>query len=265
MDTPVFFTSRGMKARGKGLPTHTHEDAQLTFAASGMVQIHTDAGRWLVPPLLAVWVPAGVPHRAEVLTDAELWIVHCRPAAWAPATRAERAFAVRVTPLLRALLDAAFTTDVDAHKADLLGRLMLHELTETADAPTFLPMPATPAARRVAERAIADPAHRLDLAALAHRAATSVRTASRLFPLETGLTFKAWRQRARIVHAMDRLGRGDAIARVCAACGFATTAAFAAAFRQVTGITPTMFLGRQAAAPGVRQPGDRPSRKAVRS
>lgn len=245
MDTPVFFTSSGFKARGKGLPTHTHEHAQLTFAASGMVQIHTDAGRWLVPPLLAVWVPAGMPHRAEVLTDAELWIVHCRTAALTPALADGRAFAVRVTPLLRALLDAAFTAQVDAQKADLLGQLMLHELTETIDAPTFLPMPTSAAAGRVAARAIADPGNRLDFAALTQRAATSVRTVSRLFPSETGLTFKAWRQRARIVHAMERLGRGDSIARVATACGFATTAAFSAAFRQVTGMTPTMFVGRQ--------------------
>ena len=99
-----------MKARGAGLPMHAHGEAQLTFAASGTVQVHTEQGRWLVPPQLAVWVPAGVPHRIEVLADAELWMVHWQPAAlrgWAPPTLPDRAFALRVTPLLRALLDAA--------------------------------------------------------------------------------------------------------------------------------------------------------------
>ena len=28
---------------------HAHGDAQLTFAASGIVQVHTGEGRWLVP------------------------------------------------------------------------------------------------------------------------------------------------------------------------------------------------------------------------
>lgn len=249
MDQRVFFTSQGMKARGKGLHPHTHEEAQLTFAASGMVQVHTDAGRWLVPQQLAVWVPAGVPHRAEVLTDAELWILHCpvrAVEAWAPASLPDRAFAVRVTPLLRALLDAAFRTEVDPEKSELLGRLMLHELSEVADAPTFLPMPTGSAGRRLAELAIADAGALLDLAELASRAATSVRSASRIFPAETGLTFKAWRQRARIVHAMDRLGRGEPVSRVCAACGYATTAAFSAAFRQVTSTTPRAFASELA-------------------
>ena len=254
MPEQPFTVHRGVKHRGKGLPVHTHGEAQLTFAASGIVQVHTEAGRWLVPPQLAAWVPAGVAHWVEVLTDAELWTVHWQPSAargWAPSALLGRAFALRVTPLLRCLLVAAFAADTGPKKTELVVRLMLHELTEVADAPTFLPLPTSPAARRVADLAFSDHRNRLDLDELASRAATSVRTVSRLFPTETGLTFKAWRQRARIVHAMDRLARGAAIARVSVEAGFASTAAFSCAFRQVTAMTPTMFLGRTdgAAAP----------------
>ena len=167
---------------------------------------------------------------------------------WSPPTLLDRAFALRVTPLLRSLLDAAFATDTGPEKAALLVRLMLHELTETADAPTFLPLPTSLVGRRVADLAFGDPQNRLDVSELASRTATSVRTLSRLFPAETGLTFKAWRQRARIVHAMDQLAKGNAIARVSAEAGFASTAAFSCAFRQVTAMTPTTFLGRPATA-----------------
>ena len=142
-----FTIHRGTKPRGKGLPMHAHGEAQLTFAASGMVQVHTGEGRWLVPPQLAVWIPAGIPHRVEVLTDAALWMVHWQPAAeqeWAPPTLRRRAFALRVTPLLRSLLAAAFAADTGPEKAELVVRLMLHELTETADAPTFLPLADQP-------------------------------------------------------------------------------------------------------------------------
>jgi AraC-like DNA-binding protein len=245
MGTPSFTVSQGQKLRGKGLPMHKHREGQLTFATSGVVQIHTKEGRWLAPPLLAVWVPAGVEHMAEVLTDAELRIVHCQPEAVAwirPSLAIDRAFAVRMTPLLAALLEAAFVSGVPQSKIDLLGQLMLYELAETVDAPTFLPMPSSAVALRVAELAIDDPKGRFDLHDLATQAATSERTASRLFPAETGLTFKGWRQRARIVHAIDRLGSGLSIARVASVCGFSSTAAFSAAFRQVTRMSPTEFL-----------------------
>ncbi len=247
MPDQPFTIHRGCKPRGMGWPMHAHGEAQLTFAASGMVQVHTEAGRWLVPPQLAAWIPAGVAHQVEVLTDAELWMVHWQTPAmrkWSPPTLLDRAFALRVTPLLRSLLDAAFVPSIEPGKAELLVRLMLHELNMTADAPTFLPLPTSPIGQRVAEVAFADHQNRLDVAELAARAATSVRTLSRLFPAETGLTFKAWRQRARIAHAMDRLARGNAIAQVSAEAGFASTAAFSCAFRQVTAMTPTTFLGR---------------------
>jgi AraC-like DNA-binding protein len=242
-----FIIHRGTKLRGMGLPMHAHEEAQLTFAASGAVQVHTDEGRWLVPPQLAVWVPAGVLHRVEVLTDAELWMVHWQPSAvreWAPPGPLDRAFALRVTSLLRSLLAAAFAADLRPEKAELVVRLMLYELTETVDAPTFLPMPTSLVGRRVADLAFSDHQNQLNVGELASRAATSVRSASRLFPVETGLTFKAWRQRARIVHAMHRLAGGIPIAQVSTESGFASTAAFSYAFRQVTAMTPTTFLSQ---------------------
>ncbi len=246
MSESLFTVHRAIKPRGTELPMHAHDEAQLTFAAAGMVQVYTDAGRWLVPPQLAVWVPPGVTHRVEALTDTELWLVHWQReaiAAWAPPSLLTRnAFALRIGPLLRALLDAAFATSLEAEKTALVVRLMLHELMDTTDAPTFLPWPTSPVGRRVAELAFADHRQRLSFSELASRAATSVRSASRVFPLETGLTFKTWRQRARIVRAIDRLARGEAIAQVARESGFGSTAAFSFAFRQVTAMAPSEFV-----------------------
>ena len=247
MLAPSFSIHRGAKQRGKGLPMHAHNEAQLTFAVSGTVQMHTSKGRWLVPSQLAVWIPAGTAHQLEVLSDAELWMVQWKPSvaqAWAPPIALDEAFALRVTPLLRSLLTAAFDAAIGPDKAELIARLILHELTDTAQAPTFLPLPTSAAGRRLADVALGDMQNLLSLADLAARAATSVRSASRIFPEETGLTFKAWRQRARIVQAMDRLARGTPIARVATQCGFSSTAAFSCAFRQVTALTPTQFLGQ---------------------
>jgi AraC-like DNA-binding protein len=243
-----FRIHRTTKQRTEILPFHEHEEGQLTFAASGMVQIHTDAGVWLVPPQLAAWVPAGVRHRLETMTEAELWMVHCDPAAvkvWNVPTSLDRAFALRVTPLLRSLLDEAVSIDPASDKAELVVRLMLYELTAMPDAPTFLPLPTSPLGRRVADLVVADRQNQMDLVEIASRAATSVRTISRLFPTETGLTLKAWRQRARIVRTIERLAQGDAPAEIAREAGFASTAAYSYAFRQITATTPTAFMSRK--------------------
>lgn len=242
---PSFSIHRTIKQRSETLPLHAHAEGQLTFAASGIVQVHTEGGIWLVPPQLAAWVPGGVHHHLEALTEAELWIVHWQPAAvkaWSDGIPLDRAFVLRVRPLLRSLLTEAVSTEPASSKAELLVRLMLHELTAMPEAPTFLPLPASAAARRVADLVLADHRNLLNLDELASRAATSTRTVSRLFPVETGLTLKAWRQRARIVRSMGQLAQGVAPGRIASEAGFANTAAFSCAFRQVTATTPTAFL-----------------------
>lgn len=243
---PLFSTQRRSKTRGTTVALHAHKEAQLIFAATGTMQVYTSAGRWLVPPQLAVWAPAGVPHRIELLSDTDLWMIFWHPAAlrkWARSQSLNREFALKITPLLRELIFAAFEPDALPERGELVARLILHELTETPDAPTFLPLPASAIGRRVADLAMADPKVNLDINELASRAATSARTISRVFPEETGLTFKAWRQRARIVFAIDELSGGNAISQVAARAGFASTAAFSFAFRQVTRMTPSAFLG----------------------
>ena len=160
LDRP-YTLQRSRKRRGEGLPLHAHDEAQLTFAASGALQIYTAEGRWLVPPQLAVWAPAGLPHRIEILTDAELWILHHRPLATearAPALRLDRAFALRVTPLLRALLAAAFAAEHGARK----GRSDRGANAPRADRDGRRPPPSCrcpPArvARRVVDLALDDP------------------------------------------------------------------------------------------------------------
>lgn len=240
----AFTIHRVSKPKGSSLPHHVHDEGQLTFAASGTVQVHTDEGVWLVPSQLVAWVPPGAPHRLDILTDADLWIILWREEAirdWAPPSFPGRAFVSQVTPLLRALLDEAVSAGAGTGKAELIVRLALHELTVLQDAPTFLPMPNSTLGRRLADLVMADYRNALDVSVLASRAATSVRSASRLFPLETGMTLKAWRQRARIVWSMEQLAGGKTIPAVAKQAGFSSAAAFSAAFRQVTATTPTAF------------------------
>ncbi|RXH24158.1 AraC family transcriptional regulator [Bradyrhizobium nanningense] len=231
--------------RGEVVGLHAHEEAQVIFAASGTLQVYTASGRWFVPPQLALWMPAGIPHRVDMLSDTELRMIYWYPSVlekWAPERPLDYIFASTVTPLLRELILSAFKVDTQPERSELTVRLILHELIETPDVPVFLPMPTSVVGRRVADLALGDPQMHLRISDLARRAATSIRTISRMFPTETGLTFKAWRQRARIALAIDRLSAGRGISQVAADVGFGSSAAFSFAFRQVTNMTPTAFL-----------------------
>jgi len=47
---------------GQSLPEHLHPEDQLLFASHGVMTVQTTNGLFVVPPLRAVWIPAGVAH-----------------------------------------------------------------------------------------------------------------------------------------------------------------------------------------------------------
>lgn len=234
--------------RGTHLGLHVHREAQLLFASSGIMQVTTPKGRWLVPPARAVWLPPGIEHAVDVLADIEMRALLVPPewlATHTEAARLDREFVVTVGPLLREVILAAFKSGISVKRIELLVEISLFELVEDEDAATFMPLPTDARARRVADLILADPANDRELEILAHAAGASARTITRLFSAETDLTFKEWRQRARIMAAVEVLGSGKtSIKQLAAQLGFSSVAAFGHAFRQIMGMTPSEMMRR---------------------
>lgn len=234
--------------RGTRLGLHVHREAQLLFASSGVMQVTTPKGRWLVPPARAVWLPPGIEHAVDMLADIEMRALLIPPdklASHPEAPRLESEFVATVGPLLRETILAAFKPDSHPRRLALLMELALFELAEDEDATTFMPMPTDARARRVADMILANPSSDSELELLAYTAGASARTITRLFPGETNLTFKEWRQRARIMAAVEALGNGQtSIKQLALQLGFSSVAAFGHAFRQIMGMTPSEMMRR---------------------
>ncbi|MDQ8732711.1 helix-turn-helix transcriptional regulator [Bradyrhizobium sp. LHD-71] len=234
---------------GVRLDPHMHREAQLVFAAKGVMQVQTPRGVWLVPPERAVWVPPRLEHAIDVLSDIEMRTVYFQ-SRWLAKQKVSAAianeFVVRVGALMREAVLAMFEPQCDTARKLTLARLVVMDLRDAGDASTFMPMPQHPKARQVANIILGDPTADRDLEELAAEAGISGRTLTRLFPAQTKLTLKSWKQRARVIAAIERLGQpGVSIKQVAAALGFSSTAAFSFAFRDVTGETPTAFLSRK--------------------
>jgi AraC-like DNA-binding protein len=232
--------------KGTRLDTHMHREAQLVYAARGMMQVTTPKGRWLVPPDRAVWVPARLEHAIDVLADIEMrtlyfdlsWLAHEQRS---DSLAAE--YVVRVSPLLHQAILALFDGGRNPDRIALLIRLVMLELHQAEDSATFIPLPHEPRCRRAADIVLADPTGSHEIETLARNVGTSARTLSRLFASETQLSFKSWCQRARIAAAIERLSAntGASVKQLAADLGYASVPAFSHAFRQVTGKTPTEF------------------------
>lgn len=222
---------------------HRHLRAQLIYAGNGVIRVETAAGCWVVPPLRAVWIPAGIDHKVSMLGAVEMRTVYVRPGA-AP-TLPTACCLILVSPLLRELILALQQEPVNydlAGRGGLIAQLLLTELCFLQTPDLHLPMPTDARLLKLCRQLLATPEKDVTLDRLAERIAVSPRTLARLFLRETGMSFRLWRQQARLIEALGRLGSGESVAQVARHTGYANPSAFTAMFRRALGCEPSRYF-----------------------
>ncbi|WP_051944422.1 AraC family transcriptional regulator [Streptacidiphilus rugosus] len=232
-------------ARHERIDWHHHDRHQLIHPGSGLLQVETPAGSWIVPPQRAVWIPAFTDHAHVARTPTRMRSLSF-PAATDPVGGAQPAVLV-VAPLLRELVAALAEPDPGCTEAELatLQQAAADRLARAERLSLHLPAPVDDRLRAVAALLHRDPADPRSLREFGAAVGASERTLSRLFRAETGLTFPQWRTRLRLHHALDRLAAGRSVTATAADCGYATPSAFIEAFKAAFGTTPS----RHRAAP----------------
>lgn len=221
---------------------HIHERAQLIYATAGTMRVATDSSMWIVPPQRALWMPAGVRHSIIMLSDLTMRTLYVREdaAALMPAT----CQVLSVTPLLRELIVRTTELPVQYDESGVAGHvvaLLIAELHGLQSLPLELPMPRDPRLRALCQALLDAPADTRPLADWAGTVNASARTLARRFQSETGLSFGAWRQQARVMEAMGRLGSGAPVTQVALDLGYDSVSAFSAMFRRAAGTTPSDY------------------------
>lgn len=227
---------------------HCHARAQLVFATHGVMTVSTTAGWWVVPPQLAVWIPARqehalLMHRAVKLRtlylDEQLKGLPSRPRV------------LSVSPLLRELILRLMELPAKATACGAGARLvavLLDELREGPSAPLHLPEPDDPSLRRICTALRDDPANQSDLATWGRMVGASPRTLARRFQAQTGMGFAAWRQQARLLAALPLLAEGCSVTTVAQEVGYESPSAFIAAFRRGLGVSPGRYFNKPLAS-----------------
>ncbi|MCW3150525.1 helix-turn-helix transcriptional regulator [Stutzerimonas stutzeri] len=235
---PLFARSESLPERTT-TPRHSHPWAQLSYATSGVLRVHTDAGRFLAPPQRAILIPPGLLH--EVIssphTEMRSLYIDYRAVAWAPA----HCQVLAVSPLLRELIRAFGELPVEYDQRGADGRLATVLLDQLQAAPEIgysLPWPRDPRLRELCEALYAAPDIPFGLAHWSARLGVAEKTLTRQFQRDTGLSFRAWRQRLRLLSALPLLEQGQPVTDVALACGYESTSAFIAAFGLHFGYTP---------------------------
>jgi AraC-like DNA-binding protein/quercetin dioxygenase-like cupin family protein len=227
---------------GAALGLHRHPWGQLVFACSGAMRVATNAATWLVPATRAIWVPAGIDHRIEIQGEVAMRTLYIAP--HRADTLWQQPTSLRVEPLLRELIVEIVRTGMlhPAHpEQDRLAGVLIDRLLHARSEDLFLPLPKDPRAFCLAAHIQANPGDGRDLAAIAQTTGASIRTLQRLFPRETGMTLEAWRQKARLIHAVSRLTAGASVTDTAFDCAYQSVGAFIAAFSRQFGVTPGRY------------------------
>ncbi|WP_344828181.1 helix-turn-helix transcriptional regulator [Actinocorallia longicatena] len=237
---------------------HHHDLHQLEYALEGVAEVETAAGRYLVPPRQAIWVPAGTEHNT-ILRGVKTASVFFDPS-MLPGGVFGRATVVAAAPLLREMIVYALRWPIRRTAADARADTYFSALALIIEdglgreQPLWLPTSTDPLVAAViahTERHLAS----VTAGEVSDALHISERTLRRRFHDATGTTWREFVVRARLIRAMALLAEpGANVLEVGTAVGFTSPSAFSRAFRSFTGRTPTEYRRPRETEPGPQAP-----------
>jgi AraC-like DNA-binding protein/quercetin dioxygenase-like cupin family protein len=233
--------------RDEYVSEHEHSRSQLLHPITGVVIVTTPAGRWMVPPDHALWIPAGVRHAVDIIGRVEMHSAYVKPDAIAGLPT--HLHVTGMTRLMRSLLAETIRIGPDATdtRAQLIQSALLHEIPMLPERPLGLPLPRSSRLAELCSSFVAEPSVRVEIDDWADRVGMSRRTFTRIFRQQTGLSLSAWRQQACVMAALPRLSAGDPVTTVAMDLGYDSMPAFTTMFSRVMGAPPKTYLRNQKA------------------
>lgn len=225
------------------VPRHAHRRGQLIYSERGCVTVEVEDALFILPPNRAVWIPPELPHSATYKREVAFRGIFIAPEVCD--TLPARCAIVQVNPLVRELIAEAARKPwdyiPDGPDARLM-RVLIDQLVLLPTSPLRLPDAQSPRLRRVMVALRDDPADTRPVSAWADLAHLSIRTFTRNFRAETGMTFSTWRQQLRLISAIERLAAGESVTRIAYDLGYRTTSSFTAMFRRALGVAPSTYF-----------------------
>jgi AraC-like DNA-binding protein len=220
---------------------HRHARGQLFGAEQGLLSV--DAGNccWVVPATHAVWIPPNVPHGLRSHGPFSGWSVYV--AASACGELPDEPCVLAISGLLQEAVKRAASWPGETLNAAQarLASVILDEIEALPQTALGLPMPQDRRLLKIAWALSDRPDDGRRLAEWAEWACIAPRSLSRRFVTETGFSFTEWRQRVRLLRALELLAAGKPVTMIALDLGYDNASAFIALFRRVFGVTPGRY------------------------
>lgn len=218
----------------------------LLCASQGALRLEAHGMSWVLPPARAALIAAGesiqVAIPQPVRTSSVLFDVDFAPQPPAPLTVFD------LSPLARALVSECADWPDAAEPLPPYARSIFAALTAVAwrlaqhPSPITVPAGQSPELRRALTLTDERLAQDSQFEDIARDVGLAPRSLARRFEDEVGMTWRAVLRRMRVLRAVERLAAGeDSVTTIAHEVGYTSLSAFNAAFRDLTGRTPTQY------------------------
>jgi AraC-like DNA-binding protein len=242
-EVPVLGFTRDYPAGSEVIHAHEHH-AQIMYAVRGSMTVATTDGIWVLPPQRALWIPPGVAHTFRHSRPISLRAVYIHRRTegipqWASCSVLNVSALVRELILACAELPSEYPQN---GRETRLGIVLLDHLALLQQESFYLPEPTDPRAVKAAEVIKKNPTDTRTLKEIASLVGASPRTLERLFAAQTNMGFGAWRQRLRMMLALENLAAGETVSTTAALIGYENSSSFIAVFKSVFGCSPAKYF-----------------------
>lgn len=226
---------------------HHHDLHQIEYALTGVAEVESASGRYLLPPQQAVWIPAGVEHETTLRRVQSVSVFFSPDMLPGPGDRVR---ILAAAPVIREMIVHATkwpitressSSDVDDYFC-VLARLVAEWLDQ--ETPLWLPTstdPVVSAAMTYTNAHIPTVTEQSVCSAVG----VSPRTLRRRFAAAVEMSWGQYLGQARVLRAMAGLAEsGDSVTDVALGVGFDNLSSFTRAFRRHSGETPSAYRAR---------------------
>lgn len=224
---------------------HSHAWGQVQLIAGGILEMEAEDTRFLAPPHLAIWVPAGTRHKSFNRKPLD----YCSINMSAEMTHAfpTKTSLIKVTPIVTAIIDDFRMREIGVAESvedKRLLQVLIDQLATREMQQHFLPSSHHKYLAPILAAVEENPTDNTSLQQWAERVHTTERTLARYCQAELGMSFTEWRLRVRYLHSMDLLRSGHSVKEVALTLGYNQASPFIAMFKKYSGQTPEQYKNR---------------------
>lgn len=221
---------------------HQHQHGQILLVEKGILSLTINHEQWTVAQGCLGWIPPGYTHEATMYGDMAGQLIYIDPPLthFMPTSPKVGRYDRFQQALIYRLIELQTQSSIAQNYFDVL----VHEINTLQDFKWSFALPKDHRALKIALQLIQTPEDKCTQEAWAEYGHLSIRTMTRLFKKETGLSFSMWKQIIRLHASLRYLSTGETVSNTAIACGYDNVSFFIKIFKEKLGCTPAEFSGR---------------------